>query len=204
MQDHLRIGSKLNPLWDMAYAQERIKGLGLNLRQRAGQLSGGQRVELSLTMALAKRPRLLLLDEPVASLDPLARRKLLELVMEAVADNGVSVILSSHLVGDVERVCDLVVMLVSSHLVLSGEVDEIVASHHRLVGPAGSDQPSLENQAVIDVRSSGRQITAIVRSEGPIVDPRWIIEPLRLEDIVLAYMGNQDDGSSARPLRAVS
>ena len=132
---HLRMGEWLNPDWDGELAARRIAGLGLDPRQRAGSLSGGQRAQLALTMAVAKRPELILLDEPVASLDPLARREFLQTLMEVVAEQGSSVVLSSHLIADLERVCDYLVVLVGSRVQLAGEVSELLASHHRLSGP---------------------------------------------------------------------
>jgi ABC-2 type transport system ATP-binding protein len=189
VNEHLTLGAHLNPSWDGQLAKRRIKQLGLDPGQRAGKLSGGQRAQLSLTLALAKHPDALILDEPVASLDPLARREFLETIMEAVADSGMSVILSSHLVSDVERVCDFLVLLVASRVALVGEVDDIVSSHHRLVGPAMDDTSVLGNQYVVASNRAGRQVELIVRSDGPILDPAWIIESLSLEDIVLAYMG---------------
>jgi len=133
--DHLRLGAHTNPTWDGALARERVDDLDLDPRQRAGSLSGGQRAQLALTLAIAKRPELLMLDEPVASLDPLARRDFLGDLMEVVADREVSVVLSSHLVGDLERVCDYLVILASSRVQVAGEVDHLLATHHRLTGP---------------------------------------------------------------------
>ena len=132
---HLRLGAYLNPRWDGQVAHRRIEDLGLDPIQRAGSLSGGQRAQLALTLAIAKRPELLLLDEPVASLDPLARREFLQTLMEVVAEQGVSVVLSSHLVADLERTCDYLVVLVASRVQLSGEIGSLLASHHRLSGP---------------------------------------------------------------------
>jgi ABC-2 type transport system ATP-binding protein len=189
VNEHLKLGAHLNSKWDDQLAKSRIKELGLDTSQRAGKLSGGQRAQLSLTLALAKHPDALILDEPVASLDPLARREFLETVMETVADSGVSVILSSHLVSDVERVCDFLVLLVASHVAIVGEVDDIISSHHRLIGRASDDASALANQKVVASYRVGRQDELIVRSDGPVIDPAWIIEPLSLEDIVLAYMG---------------
>jgi ABC-2 type transport system ATP-binding protein len=186
--EHLKLGAKLNPHWDAQLAYARINKLGLDERQRADRLSGGQRAQLSLTFALAKRPEALIFDEPVASLDPLARREFLETMMETVAESGVSAILSSHLVSDVERVCDFLVILVASRVVLVGDVDEIVMSHHRLVGPASDGEPRLDNQEIIKSYRTGRLDELIVRSLGPVLDPALIIESLNLEDIVLAYM----------------
>ena len=134
--DHLRFGAQMNPGWDDALAWQRIGALDLDPGQQAGSLSGGQRAQLALTLAVAKRPELLVLDEPVASLDPLARREFLQSLMEFVADGDVSVVLSSHLVADLERVSDYVIVLVDSRLQVAGEVEELLASHRRLVGPA--------------------------------------------------------------------
>jgi ABC-2 type transport system ATP-binding protein len=200
--EHLKLGAHLNPSWDDDLARRRIKKLELDERQRAGKLSGGQRAQLSLTLALAKRPEALILDEPVASLDPLARREFLETTMETVAEHDISVILSSHLVSDVERVCDFLVILVSSRVVLTGEVDDIVTSHHRLVGPATAGEATMENQEIIKWYRVGRQDEVIVRSHGPVIDPAWIIEPLSLEDIVLAYMGRDQINGAELPVRA--
>ena len=133
--DHLRLGAWLNPGWDDELARQRIGQLALDPKQRAGSLSGGQRAQLALTLAMAKRPELLILDEPVASLDPLARREFLQGLMEAVAEQRLSVVLSSHLVADLERVCDYVVVLVASRVRVAGEVSDLLASHHRLSGP---------------------------------------------------------------------
>jgi ABC-2 type transport system ATP-binding protein len=132
---HLRMGAWLNHGWDSEFAKRRISDLGLSLRQRAGSLSGGQRAQLALTLAVAKRPELLLLDEPVASLDPVARREFLRDLMEIVAERGTSVVLSSHLITDIERVCDYLIVLTASRMRLAGETDALLASHHRLSGP---------------------------------------------------------------------
>jgi ABC-2 type transport system ATP-binding protein len=148
---------------------------------------------------VAKRPELLVLDEPVASLDPLARREFLQSLMEFVADGGVSVVLSSHLVADLERVCDYLVVLVDSRVQVAGEVDDLLATHRRLIGPR-RDPSSLPNgQDVIEESHTDRQSTMLVRCDGPVLDPAWTVEELSLEDIVLAYMGN---ASSARRARA--
>src|SRR4029077_10717835 len=132
--EHLRLGAHLNPRWDATAARRRIDRLHLDPRQKAGQLSGGQRAQLALTLGLAKRPELLILDEPVASLDPLARREFLQVLMEAVAEDEISVLLSSHVVSDLERVCDHVVVLVDSQVRVAGDVEELLATHHRLSG----------------------------------------------------------------------
>ncbi|HEX3540496.1 MAG TPA: ABC transporter ATP-binding protein [Acidimicrobiales bacterium] len=131
--DHLRLGGWLNSRWDGGWAERRIDRLGLDRRQRAGKLSGGQKAQLALTLAIAKRPELLVLDEPVASLDPLARREFLDGLVDVVGEFGLTVVLSSHLVADVERVCSYLIVLVASRVQLAGPIDELLASHR----PAG-------------------------------------------------------------------
>jgi ABC-2 type transport system ATP-binding protein len=187
--DHLHLGAGLNPGWDAQLARNRIGELGLDLDQRAGQLSGGQRAQLALTLAMAKRPELLVLDEPVASLDPLARREFLQDLMAFVADQGASVVLSSHLVADLERVCDHLVVLAASHVAVAGDVDDLLASHRRLIGPRRNPLTLPAGQEVIEASHTDRQSTLLVRTTDPIHDPAWMVEEVGLEDVVLAYMG---------------
>jgi ABC-2 type transport system ATP-binding protein len=186
--DHLRLGRWLNPGWSREQADDRIERLGLDPRQQAGKLSGGQRAQLALTLAIAKRPELLILDEPVASLDPVARRDFLRSLMEIVADHGVSVILSSHLVADLERACDYLIVLVNSLVEVAGNIDQLLASHHRLIGPRCDPNSLPANQEVIEAVHAGRQTSLIIRTDDPIHDPAWTIEQLSVEDLVLAYM----------------
>jgi ABC-2 type transport system ATP-binding protein len=196
---HLRMGEWLNPDWDGELAARRIAGLGLDPRQRAGSLSGGQRAQLALTMAVAKRPELILLDEPVASLDPLARREFLQTLMEVVAEQGSSVVLSSHLIADLERVCDYLVVLVGSRVQLAGEVSELLAAHHRLSGPRRDPGSLPSGQEVIEASHTDRQSTFLIRSDGPVLDPAWTVRPVTLDDLVLAYMSRaRDAGPAAR------
>ena len=157
-------------------------------RQRVGRLSGGQRAQLALTLAVAKRPELLLLDEPVASLDPLARREFLQSLMEITAEHGVSVVLSSHLVADLERVCDYLVLLAASRVQLMGEVDDLLATHRRLIGPRKDPATLPQSQQVIEASHTERQSTLLVRTDEPVRDPAWAVEEVSLEDLVLAYM----------------
>jgi ABC-2 type transport system ATP-binding protein len=187
--DHLRFGAWLNPSWDQDLAERRIDQIGLDPKQQAGQLSGGQRAQLALTMAIAKRPEFLVLDEPVASLDPLARREFLQTLMESVAEHELSVVLSSHLVSDLERVCDYLIVLVASRVQVAGEMEDLLASHHRLTGPRRDVATLPGDQEVIEENHTDRQSTLIVRTDKPILDPAWTVEPISLEDLVLAYMG---------------
>ncbi|GAA2280849.1 ABC transporter ATP-binding protein [Kitasatospora cystarginea] len=186
--DHLRLGAKLNPRWDAGLAKRRIQQLGLDPAQRAGRLSGGQRAQLALTLAVAKRPDLLLLDEPVAALDPLARRGFLQSLMEFVAEAEATVVLSSHLVSDLERVCDHLVVLAASRVQAVGEIDDLLATHFRLTTARREADTLPTGMQVIQANHTDRQSTFVVRADAAIDDPSWVMEPLALEDFVLSYM----------------
>ncbi len=188
--DHLRLGAHLNPGWDAELADSRIERLDLSLGQKAGTLSGGQRAQLALTLAVAKRPDLLLLDEPVASLDPLARREFLQDLMAAVAvaEQGLSVVLSSHLISDLERVCDYLIVLVASRVRVAGPVEELLATHHLLSGPRRDPGTLPAGQHVISASHTDRQTTLLVRTSDEVLDPVWTAAEVGLEDLVLAYM----------------
>jgi ABC-2 type transport system ATP-binding protein len=194
--EHLRMGAALNRRWDPALATQRVEALGLDLGQKAGTLSGGQRAQLALTLCVAKRPELLLLDEPVAALDPLARRDFLSDLMEVVADTGMSVILSSHLIADLERVCDHLVLLAHGQVRMAGDVDDLLATHHRLIGPR-TEQLDLPGARVLHASHTERQTTLLVREESPTDYPLWTLSEVSIEDLVLAHMENTQ---SARTL----
>ena len=202
--DHLRLGAWLNPGWDDSLARRRIGQLGLDPKQRAGSLSGGQRAQLALTLALAKRPGLLLLDEPVASLDPLARRDFLRMLMEAVAEHGTSVVLSSHLVADLERVCDYLIVLVASQIRVAGEVSDLLAAHRRLSGPRRDPGTLPAGQDVIEESHTDKQTSLLVRTSEPVCDPAWAVTPVSLEDLVLAYMNPANEIPAPRPQLGVA
>jgi len=195
---HLLMGAYLNANWDQQLAKRRIDQLGLDLRQKAGSLSGGQRAQLALTMAIAKQPELLLLDEPLASLDPLARREFLQGLMEIVASHGISVMLSSHLIADLERVCDYLVLLVASHIQLAGEITELLATHHRLSGSRRDPRSLPSSHEVIEESHTDKQSTFLVRTDQPILDPAWTVRPVTLDELVLAYMGQAHNRSPGR------
>ena len=186
--DHLRLGARLNPRWDARLAEQRIRQLNLNPAQKAGQLSGGQRAQLALTIAAAKRPELIIFDEPVAALDPLARRAFLQNLMEFVAELNVGVILSSHLLGDLERVCDHLIILASSHVQLAGDVEELLATHYRLIGTPDDFENLPPGIDVIQADHTPRQTTLTVRTRDPIPATITSATHIDLEDLVLAYM----------------
>jgi ABC-2 type transport system ATP-binding protein len=194
--EHLKLGRKLNHRWDGDLATRRIDRLGLRPGQKAGRLSGGERSQLALTLAMAKHPDLLVLDEPVASLDPLARRAFLADLMELVAEGGPTVVLSSHLVGDLERVCDHLVVLAKGQPRLDGPVEDLLATHKLLVGPRRDPRTLPGDMEVVQMSHTPRQTTALVRTTQPVLDPSWTVSELSLEELVLAYLatGPVSDG----------
>jgi ABC-2 type transport system ATP-binding protein len=185
----LKLGRRLNPGWDAELARGRVARLDLDLRQKVGRLSAGQQAQVALTLALAKRPEVLLLDEPVASLDPLARREFLATLMEAAAEGGMTVVLSSHIVADLERVCDHLVILSHARTLLTGEIEAIVASHRLLTGPRSDPATVARVHQVVRESHTPRQTTLLVRANGHVYDACWEIHPVDLEEIVLAYLG---------------
>lgn len=186
--DHLSLGAHMNPGWDASVAEHRISQLGLDPAQKAGKLSGGQRAQLALTLAIAKRPEVLILDEPIASLDPLARREFLQTLMEVTAEHELSVVMSSHLVSDLERICDYLIVLVASRVQVTGEVDDLLSSHYQLSGPRCDPAALPADWQIISASHTDRQSTLLVRSERPIVDASMTVDHIGLEDLVLAYM----------------
>jgi ABC-2 type transport system ATP-binding protein len=179
--DHLRLGARLNPAWDAGLARRRIARAGLDPAVKAGRLSGGQRAQLALTLAVAKRPELLILDEPAAALDPLARAGFLRQLLESVAELGAGALLSSHLLGDVERVCDYLIVLSGSRVRVAGDVAELLATHFRVAVPPGGLPATMTAVGV-----AGDE--ALVRCAGPV--PGWVLEPVGLEEMVLGYLGD--------------
>jgi ABC-2 type transport system ATP-binding protein len=198
--DHLRLGAQLNRGWDAAYARRRIEQLGLDPGQRAGKLSGGQRAQLALTLAIAKRPELLILDEPVASLDPLARRDFLQDLTDAVAAHQISVVLSSHLVGDLERVCDYLIVLTDAHIQVAGDIFGLRATHHLLTGTRRDVTSLPPDWQVIVASDTNTQTTLLVRAEQLIEEPGWTVTPVGLEDLVLAYLSRAGAARNRVPL----
>jgi ABC-2 type transport system ATP-binding protein len=183
--EHLTLGARLNPRWDQALARRRIERLGLDLAQKAGRLSGGQRAQLALTVAAAKRGELLILDEPVASLDPIARRAFMHDLLSFVDELGVSVVLSSHLLSDLSQVCDHLVVLAGGRVQVAGDVTELLSVHHRLRMDGGGLDGRLPATArVVHTERTVAGSTAIVRSTEPIPGA----ERADLEDVGLAYM----------------
>ena len=192
------MGRALNPGWDAGLAMERLRGLHIPMNRRVGSLSGGQRAQVALSLALGKRPELLLLDEPLASLDPLARREFLGSLMDAVSETGMTVLLSSHDIGGLERVCDHLVIVDSSRVRLEGDIGEVLHSHRRLIGSSADPERVTNVQAVIQARRTGRQTSLLARVGGPILDPAWDVREVTLEDAVLGYLASSSSESDVR------
>lgn len=184
----LTMGSRLNRRWDGPMAASRLRRLGIALDLSVASLSGGMRAQLALVLALAKMPDLLLLDEPMASLDPLARHEFMGLLMAASAEQGLTVVLSSHIIGDLRATCDYLVILSRGRRQLVGDMDTIVATHQRLVGPVEMVDAIGHVQEIVQVDRSDRQASLLVRMRGPLLDPRWESYPVDLDQIVLGYL----------------
>jgi ABC-2 type transport system ATP-binding protein len=197
-EDHIGIGAHLNSRWDGASVRDRMRNLDIPLDMEVGMLSGGQRAQLALALTLAKHPRLLLLDEPVAALDPLARRQFLAHLAEAVAEDGLTVVLSSHLLADLERVCDHLILLSASRVQLCGEIEALLAEHQILVGPRKDTTAIERDHAIVQAVRTDRQTTLLIRRNGPVIDPAFEVADVGLEELVLAYMGQHARPAPAR------
>jgi ABC-2 type transport system ATP-binding protein len=188
--DMLHLTRNLNRGFDEAAAQRRLADLGIPLKKKTGKLSGGQQAQVALTVALARRPRLLILDEPLSALDPLARQDFLATVMTAMTDDGVSVVLSSHALAELERVADYLVVLGGGELRLAGAVDDLLAEHQVLTGPAADIGRLVGQFSAVQVKRAGMQAHALIRDDDPglTVPPGWESHPVGLEELVLAYL----------------
>jgi ABC-2 type transport system ATP-binding protein len=197
--DMLHLTRNLNRRWDQGRAEARLKELGIPRGRKVGKLSGGQQAQLALTVALARRPRLLVLDEPLSSLDPLARHDFMASLMAAVAEDGLSVVLSSHVIADLERMADYLVVLSRGQVQVAGEVDALLMEHRMLTGPAAAADDLAERHAVVHARRAGTQAHLLVR--GPrAAEPAlsgWEASPVGLEELVLAYL--REPGAAALP-----
>jgi len=195
--DMLHLTRNLNRRFDQHYARARLAELGIPLNRRAGKMSGGQQAQLALTMALARRPRLLVLDEPVAMLDPVARHDFMATVLTAAADDGMSVVLSSHVLSELERVADYLILLSRGRVQVAGEVDGLLASHRMLTGPA-AEAGTYADRLVVHSSRAEVQAHLLVRAaaDDP-VPPGWEAHPVGLEELALAYL--REPGVAALP-----
>ncbi len=186
--DTLELGRRLNPRWDHEFARSRLARFDIPIDRPVRSLSTGQRAQVALTLALGKRPELLLLDEPVANLDPVARLDLLEELMGAVAEDGPTVVLSSNVLSDVERVCEHVVILANGRVRVAGDIDELERTHFLVVGPRRPGPPA-SGEEVVDIREAERQTVRLVRGAVSWGDgDGTITRPATLEEVVLGYL----------------
>jgi ABC-2 type transport system ATP-binding protein len=199
--DMMHLTRNLNRRFDQAYAEARLAELGIPLKRKAGKLSGGQQAQLALTLALARRPRLLVLDEPVAMLDPVARHDFMATVLTATADDGVSVLLSSHVLAELERIADYLILLSRGRVQVAGEVDDLLASHRLLTGPAAEADIYAE-RPVVHARRAEAQAHLLVRAtaEDP-VPPGWEAHPVGLEELAMAYLREPAAAALPGPVR---
>jgi ABC-2 type transport system ATP-binding protein len=210
--DHIGIGAHLNPRWDGELVRARLASLKIPLDRPVGALSGGQRAQVALALTLAKRPRVLLLDEPLAALDPLARQNFLGALAEAAAvpavkrdgevGGGLTIVLSSHLIADIDRVCDHLILLASSRVQLCGDIEALLEEHRILVGPRQDTAAIARTHTIVWEDSTVRQTTLLVRLNGPLIDPAWAVEEPNLEEIVLGYMRQDGAGDGGGPAAA--
>ncbi|WP_369390240.1 ABC transporter ATP-binding protein [Streptomyces sp. CG1] len=186
----LRMGADLNPgYWNAAIAEHVVAGGDLDPKARIRSLSGGQRTRVALALALGKRPALLLLDEPMADLDPLARHELMGALMAEAAQYGTTIVMSSHVVAELEDSCDHLLLVGDGRIRLAGEIDELLAAHLRVSGAA--DSADLGAHAVVESRVTGRQRTALIRPAGPL-PAGWRASAPSLEELVLAHLRNPE------------
>ncbi|HVB91648.1 MAG TPA: ABC transporter ATP-binding protein [Acidimicrobiales bacterium] len=188
--DMLHLTRNLNRHFDQGYAEARLGELGIPLKRKAGKLSGGQQAQVALSLALARRPRLLVLDEPMAMLDPLARHDFMAKVMTAMVDDGVSVVLSSHVLAELERVADYLILLSGGSVQMAGEVDDLLACHRVLTGPAAEADRCTERLGVVHAWRAEAQVHLLIRTNGSAdpVPPGWEEHPVSLEELTLAYL----------------
>ncbi len=187
----LRFGEKFNDQWDNGTALEWLDDLAIPLKARVGRLSLGQQALVALALCMGKRPDLLLLDEPVASLDPLARRQLLETLLATVAERGTTVFLSSHIISELEPVCDRLIILSASNVRISGSIEDLLADHRIMIGPREESTPS--GVEVVSFRQAATQTTLLVRGVPPSAGSTWQLIQPDLDEIVLAYLSQRSD-----------
>lgn len=199
--DMVHLTKNLNRRFDESFARARLTELGIPLKKKSGKLSGGQQAQVALTMALARRPRLLILDEPLSALDPLARQDFMATVMTTMADDGTSVLLSSHALADIERVADYLIVLGDGQLRVAGDVEDLLAIHRVLTGPAAEADRYAGQFSVIQDKRAGAQAHLLVRStraDDP-VPPGWEAHPVSLEELTLAYLRGSGNQPQRRP-----
>jgi len=196
--DTLRLVANLSATWDEASARAHLARLEIPLDRKVGHLSGGQQAQVSLAVALGRHPELLVLDEPVARLDPLARHDFMAILMAAVAEEGISVLFSSHVVAELERVCDYLVVLNHGKVQVAGDVEGLLDSHRIFTGPTADAAAAAASLAVVQAQQGDRQTSMLARTSQELVPPEgWAVGPTNLEELVLAYL--RSGSASALP-----
>ncbi|MCL4562927.1 MAG: ABC transporter ATP-binding protein [Chloroflexi bacterium] len=188
VRDMLTFGKKLNQVWDENLAVNRLDQLGIPLNLRTNQLSNGQQAQVALVLALAKKPDLLILDEPIGSLDPLARKEFLQVLLDEAATFGQTVLLSSHQISDLEKFCDYLIILSSSRLLVSEDIDQLTATHHWLTCRNEDADRASRSGKVLEIHRNERTCRLLVKADRPIDEAGWQIDNASLEDIVLGYL----------------
>ena len=183
----VRITELLNITFDREYAFDRLDRLQISLKRRIGQLSGGQKSQVALTLALAGHPNLLLLDEPLSDLDPLAREQFLKDLMTNVAASDTSIIFSSHTISELEKVCDYLILIVRGEVKLCDSMERIIETH-KMIACAPGELEHREDIEIIERKLDSRFATHLVRFNNPLSPTYLEAQPSRLEDIVLAYL----------------
>jgi ABC-2 type transport system ATP-binding protein len=195
----LEFGRRLNPRWDNHRATESLERLTIPLDRPFAKLSGGQQVQVALVLTLAKRPELLLLDEPLSNLDPLARREFLDMLVGVVAEDRVTTVLSSHIIADLERTCDYLVILARGAVQLTGEIEILLNSHRTLIG-GPSERTLLERDpSVIHSRHTTKQTTVLAKLNGPWPAGQWDEYRVGLEELVIGYLSRLSGPGAAAP-----
>ena len=191
----LRLGRELNPGWDQSAAERVMAEAEVPLTARVGSLSGGQRTCVALALALGKRADLLLLDEPMADQDPLRRHRMMGALMAEAAERGTSVVISTHVLAELDGVCDFLLLIGGGRLRLAGDTDAVQAAHRLITGPRGTDGGTpweAARHTVVETRATGRQLTALIRPSAAVTEDGWIVREPSLEEVLLGYLGAPD------------
>ncbi|WP_034089949.1 ABC transporter ATP-binding protein [Streptacidiphilus albus] len=182
--------------WDAGMAQQVADISRFDRRDQVRDLSGGERTRVALAVALGKRADLLLLDEPMADLDVLARQELMGLLMAHVADTGCTVVMSSHIIAELADACDHLLVLHEGRVRLCGEIEELTDAHAVVTLPGGTGQ--LAGHVVVESRPAGRGTTALIRPAA-VLPAAWQAERPSLEELVLAHLGTPTAPALALP-----
>ncbi|MEU1664150.1 ABC transporter ATP-binding protein [Streptomyces sparsogenes] len=191
----LRLGRELNPGWDQAAAERFVAEAEVELTARVGSLSGGQRTCVALALALGKRADLLLLDEPMSDQDPLRRHRTMGALMAEAAEHGTSVVISTHVLAELDGVCDYLLLVGGGRIRLAGETDALQSAHRLVTGPRsthGTTPAEIARHTVVETRTTGRQLTALIRPQGAPAEDGWIVREPTLEEVLLGYLRAPD------------